>query len=73
MRKVTPTAMIKVLESKRHRCLHMHHGSKRGLKQTLIEREREPQVERGDKGNKLHLYKCGLITRSPFCPYLNAF
>jgi hypothetical protein len=42
------------LESKRQRCLHMHHGSKRGLKQTLRERERErePQLERGDKGNK---------------------
>jgi len=39
MRKVTPTAMIKLLESKRHRCLHMHHGRKSGLKQTLRERE----------------------------------
>lgn len=45
MRKVTPTAMIKVLESKRHRRLHMHHGSKRGLKQTLRERERTPSGE----------------------------
>jgi hypothetical protein len=45
MRKVTPTAMIKVLESKRQRCLHMHHGSKRGLKQTPLERERTPSGE----------------------------
>jgi hypothetical protein len=42
MRKVTPTAMIKILESKSQRCLHMHDGSKRGLKQTLRERERTP-------------------------------